>query len=268
MLNSVYPIQLTENIMKRIIIALFASTLLLFGNSAFAAEKVVVYGDDSYPPYTYLDAATKKPMGIYVEILQAAFAKMPDYEVTIELVPWKNALNKVETGTGLAMFPPYYNVERDAWMSYSEPLLAELIVVYGTEEKLKGKTKWPDDFYGSKIGLNSGFSPLSMGGKTLVDAIAAGKITLDDEGKSNEICLKKVAAGRLDFYLNDRLIDISATPTVKRSEIVVSENNGFLGFTKKTEKFPYITDFKTKFDAIVKELKQSGAIEAIVSKKK
>ena len=87
-------------------------SLFLATTMASAAEKVVVYGDDSYPPYTYLDAATKKPMGIYVEILQAVFAKMVDYEVTIELVPWKNALNKVETGSGLAMFPPYYNKER------------------------------------------------------------------------------------------------------------------------------------------------------------
>lgn len=253
--------------MKRIITSLFAATLLLCSNSGFAAEKVVVYGDDSYPPYSYMDTATKTPMGIYVEILQAAFAKMPEYEVTIELVPWKNGLNKVETGQGLAMFPPYFNTERDAWMSYSEPILAERIMVYGTEEKLKGKSKWPDDFYGSKIGLNSGFSPLSMGGKVLDEAIKSGKITLDDEGKSNEICLKKVAAGRIDFYLNDRLIDISATPTVKRSEIVVSENNGFLGFTKKAEKFPYISDFKTKFDTIIKEMKQSGAIDAVVKKR-
>jgi len=253
--------------MNRIILILTILALFFSINPVSAAQKAVVYGDDSYPPYTYMDAATKTPTGIYVTILKAAFTKMPEYEVIIELVPWKNALNKVETGQGLAMFPPYYNEERIAWMAFSEPILTERIVVYGTEETLKGKNKWPEDFYGSKIGLNSGFSPLSMGGKVLDGAIKAGKIILDDEGKSNEICLKKLAAGRIDFYLNDRLIDISATPKVKRSEIVVSENNGFLGFTKKAEKFPYIDDFKSKFDAIIKEMKQSGEIEAIVNKK-
>ena len=64
--------------MARMILTLLSLTLVLCSNAVFAAEKVVVYGDDSYPPYTYLDATTKKPMGIYVEILQAAFAKMPD----------------------------------------------------------------------------------------------------------------------------------------------------------------------------------------------
>lgn len=253
--------------MKGIISALFAATLLICSNSAFAAEKVVVYGDDSYPPYTYMDTATKTPMGIYVEILRAAFAKMPEYEVTIELVPWKNALNKVETGQGLAMFPPYYAEKRAVWMDYSEPVLAEKIVVYGVEDKLKGKSKWPDDFYGQTIGVNAGFNPESMGGKVFDEAIKAGKIKFDDEGKSNEMCLKKVAAGRLDFYLNDKLIDIKDAPTVLRSEILANENHGHLGFTKKADGFPYKADFKTKFDAIIKEMKQSGAIDAIVKKR-
>lgn len=252
--------------MQKLIFTVMSLIFLLFSTSASAAQKVTVYGDVSYPPYSYLDA-TKQPTGIYVEILSEVFAKMPEYEVTIKLVPWKNGLNKVETGRGLAMFAPYYNEERSAWMDLSEPILPEIIVVYGTEEKLQGKSKWPEDFYGSTIGLNSGFSPLSMGGKVLDEAFKSGKLTLDDGGKSNEISLKKLEAGRLDFYLNDRLIDISSTPTVKRSNIVVSENYGYVGFTRKADDFPYLIDFKSKFDKIIKEMKKSGAIDAIVKKR-
>lgn len=248
--------------MKRNPLILAVLGLLLFPFSAGAAEKVTIYGDDGYPPYSYLDSATNTPKGIYVEILQRAFAKMPEYEVEIKLYPWKRGLDMIQTGKGLAMFPPYFSEERSSWMDLSEPILAERIMVFGTAEKLKGKSKWPEDFYGSKIGLNAGFNPLSMGGKGFAEAIKEGKLILD-EGKDNETCLKKMSAGRSDFYINDQLVDISAFPDIKRSEIEANRNHGHLGFTKKTDGFPYLADFKTKFDKIIKEMKASGEIDKI-----
>lgn len=251
------------NPFARVVLALACWSAAMVGS---AQDAFVVYGDESYPPYSYMDPGTKKAAGIYVEILQMAFAKMPEYKVDIQVTPWKRALSLVETGDGMAVFPPYYNQERAAWMNFSEPILDETIVVYGKEEKLKGKAKWPEDFYGSTVGINFGFVPGNLGGKAFADAIKAGKITLDDGGKSNESCLSKIELGRLDFYLNDRLIDIRSAPSVRRSSVVASTNQGYLGFTKKTAKFPQLPAFKAKFDGVIKDLKKSGAIAAVLKK--
>ncbi len=253
--------------MKRNAIVFLAVGLLLLPLIANAAEKVLIYGDDGYPPYSYLDNDGKTPKGIYVEILRQAFTKMPEYEVEIKLYPWKRGLDMIQTGKGLAMFPPYFSEERESWMNLSEPILAERVMVFGTAEKLKGKSKWPEDFYGTKIGLNAGFNPLSMGGKGFAEAIKEGKLTLD-EGKDTETCLKKLAAGRSDFYINDQLVDISAFPEIKRSEIEAIQNHGHLGFTRKAENFPYLVDFKTKFDKVIKDMKTSGEIDKIFNSAK
>lgn len=254
--------------MRALAVVVLTIMVLATSSLAPAAEKVTVYGDDSYPPYSYLDPNSKTPAGIYVEILQAIFAKMPDFQVTIELLPWKRGLNMIEVGQALAMFPPYASADRDPWMVLSQPILPELIVVYGTEEKLRGKSQWPEDFLGSTIAVNSGFTTLGLGGQAFDDAIKAGKIILDDQGKSNSNCLKKLAAGRVDFYINDRLIDISETPEVKRSEIVTQENHGHLGFTRRTDKFPSAEKFRATFNEALQEAKQSGIIDEVLKKKR
>jgi len=254
--------------MKKIIFnviptVLFVALSSLIVSASYAVQDVVIYGDDSYPPYSFLDKDSKSPKGIYVDILNKAFLKMPDYNVKISMIPWKRGINYVKTGKGVAIFPPYYSEERVPWMNYSEPLLAEKVIVFSTEKILKGKQKWPDDFFGLRGGINLGFSVISMGGKSFADAIKAGKITLD-EAKSNDVCLKKLSMGRIHFYLNDQLIDISMYPNIVRSNIVTNKNHGYLGFTRKLEQYPYIPELKQKFDEIIKKMKSDGDIEQII----
>lgn len=249
--------------MKKLNLVGIVVAALLFvsvhAGAAFAQE-VTILGDASYPPYSYSDKG--KPAGVYVDILTKAFEKIDGYTLTLKMTPWKRAIEMVKTGRNIAFFPPYFSEERTQWTTFSEPILPETTIVFGTEEKLAGKTQWPEDFFGSKVGLNTGFSPVSQGTQAFKDAIDAGNITLDDKGQKNEHNLKKLAAGRLDFYINDQMIDISAFPSIKRG-IAVNQNNGYLGFTKAGD-FPYLDDLKEKFDAVIKGMKASGEIDAIV----
>ena len=249
-------------IKKKSVFVLAAAFLIFVHGICFAKQNVVVVGDTSYPPYSYLEDGQAK--GIYVDILEAAFAKMPDYDVEIKMLPWKNGMNSVKIGKHVAIFPPYFTEERLPWMLFSEPILKEEVVVFGKADKLDGKTNWPEDFYGSKIGLNQGFNPSSMGGEEFANAVKDGKISLEAVG-NNEQNLKKIKVGRIDFYLNDKMIDTSSFPLIKRG-IVANLNNGYLGFTKSDANFKFIPDFKQQFDKIIKQMKESKEIDNIVNK--
>jgi len=84
-------------------------------------------------------------------------------------------------------FPPYYAEHREAWTEFSEPILQEQSVVFSKTVKLKGKTKWPEDFYNYIIGLNAGFNPESMAGKEFATAIKMGLIKLAMQKTKHQI---------------------------------------------------------------------------------
>ena len=237
-----------------------ALVMVLLGQSTvFAKQQVIIYGDRNYPPYSYVKDG--KPKGIYVEILESAFSKMSDYDVTIKMLPWKRGIEYVKQGKAVALFPPYYTEKRVPWMHYSEPILKEHIIVFGKSANIEGKTKWPEDFYGYMIGLNRGFNPYSMGGDKFGDACKTGKIRID-EANSTEQNLKKLEMDRIEFYINDKLINISSYPLIKRG-VIANTNYGYLGFTKKGENYKFLPDFKKKFDQIIRKMKASKEIEKI-----
>jgi len=236
-------------------------TIFLFNqNPIFAKQQVIIYGDDNYPPYSYKENGVAK--GIYVDILKKAFSQIKNYNVTIKMVPWKRGLNYIKTGKGIAIFPPYFIDKRTTWMLYSEPILQEQVVVFGTAEKLKGKVKWPEDFYGFTFGINRGFALSGLGGKKLEKAVKDGKIKIQ-EANSNKLNFKKLENNRIDFYLNDKKINISQFPSIKRGIFTVS-NWGHLGFTKKDKNFVFLSDFQKKFNQEIKKMKESNAIKKIV----
>jgi len=241
---------------------IFVISILFWGEQCllWATQTVTIYGDDDYPPYSYIE--DNKPKGIYVAVLKQVFTKMPDYNVSFRMVSWKLGLACIKRGECMALFPPYFAENRLPWMLYSEPVLSEQILVFGKLEKLKGKTKWPQDFLGYHIGLNSGFNYTALGGNAFADACRTGKIIVQ-EAENNDLNLKKLEKGRIDFYLNDRLIDISNYPSIVRG-IVANTNFGHLGFTRKDAKFKFLSDFRKQFNSIIKEMKTSNQIEKIV----
>ncbi|MGM0609361.1 MAG: substrate-binding periplasmic protein [Candidatus Muiribacteriota bacterium] len=249
--------------MKTIRIFLFLMFVLIFSGSAVNAKEVVLLGDDAYPPYSYSE--NSKPSGIYVDVIKRIFDRMDGYEVKFKMLPWKRCISNIKKGENIAFFPPYYSKAREDWTVFSEPILKEQTVVFGKEEKLKGKTEWPKDFYNSTFGMNDGFNPETMAGKKFAAAVKLGNIKID-EGRDNETNLKKLVLGRIDFYINDKLIDTSGYPEIKRG-IAAKTNWGYLGFTKKDFNFnTYYEDFKIQFNKAVKEIKKTDEIDKIINK--
>jgi polar amino acid transport system substrate-binding protein len=244
------------------------SSLFLLGTlvqNVYAEKKIVqlveLAGDKSYPPYSYSEQGVAK--GIYPEILMLAFSKIPDYQLKIKMMAWKRAIVYVKKGKAVGFFPPYYSKERTTWLNFSVPILAETLVVFAKQETLNSHKNFPKGFTGLTACMNRGFT-LVTGGLEFKKAVENKTIQLI-EGNDNKACLNRVSRGIADFYINDRLIDTSKFPMIKRGE-KASESFGHIGFTLKTKNYPFIDDLTNKFNQVIKQMKENGEIEKILKK--
>nr|WP_321501154.1 transporter substrate-binding domain-containing protein [uncultured Dethiosulfovibrio sp.] len=225
--------------------------------------KVTVYGEDEYPPYSYRDGREIK--GIYHQILTEAFSRMEGYDVRIDVMPWKRMIGELEKGRIFAAFAPY-KVDTRPWMIYSKPILEEKVVAFGLKSKVEGKKLWPEDFYGSKVGITMGYDLEVLFGKKGVIAIGDGKLE-SKRTMDNATNLFLLRSGKIDLYLNDSLTDLgdldkSDDPVVIAAE--VGSQWGYVGFTSNLEDFPFVQDFKDKFDGIIEDLRGEGFIDRIL----
>lgn len=236
---------------------------------------VTIYSDDSYLPYSYLEDGQAK--GIYVDILKTAFSRLKGYTVTIEPVPWKRGLEYIESGTGFAIFPPYYHPTDRPWMVYSTPILTEELTLFCNADILQTpRPHWPQDYEGLTIGNNLGFAGIVEG---QAETFAKYHITIE-EASGNQANLLKVALKRIDCYANDRLSILwelerlkangTYTPGDTQAEILeavtISSEQGYVGYTNADNgAFPYKADFMAQLDDILNTMKENGEIEAIMN---
>ncbi len=235
----------------------------LVSSAIFASQTIELLGDKSYPPYSYKEDGKAK--GVYVEVIKAAFSKLPNYNVKFNMIAWKRAIAMTKKGKTIGFFPPYYSEERTSWTQFSEPILSETSIVFAKEKTLIGKYNFPEDFAGTRVCLNRGFT-LMTGGLKFKRMIENKEIKLIEANNNND-CLAQVKRDKADFYINDQLIDISNFPTIRKA-MKIKENIGHIGFTLKDTNYPYIKDLETKFNTVIKQMKLDGTIDKIVKKYK
>lgn len=249
--------------------------ILLGFDFCYATTKVTIYCDDNYPPYSYLEEGETK--GIYVEIFKKAFSQMDNYSVKIRAVPYKRGLYYLKNGTGFALFPPYYRpTERPYIWPYSEPVLLEKVIVICREKVAKNLPglRWPEDYFGLKIGNNAGFK---LGGERFREAVKNRKIIID-ECRGNRENILKLGLNRIDCYINDRLSILWELNQLKEKgsyienkhaklieTSVISSEYGYLGFSRNDKKFKFKKDFIKEINKIIIGMRKSGEIKRIVS---
>lgn len=260
-------------------LSLIAATLFAAGTahpSAAAADiAVTIYADAGYPPYSY--EKDGKAVGLYQEIVQAAFARMRGYKISIQPVPWKRGMALLQSGAGFALYPPYMNTKDEPWTwPYSRPLYEEHVVAVCRKDVMAGgRTRWPEDFYGLTIGNNSGFI---VGGEEFDKAVREGYVRIA-EARDSATNILKLRLKRIDCYINDRY-SIEWTTRQLRAEgklpdgagqaevveaAVIAVKSGYLGYTNRDKgRFPFKADFVRQFDTAIDDLKRSGEIDRIV----
>jgi len=245
------------------------SGLIFFSSYISAQTEVTLYGDEDYPPYSYKENG--KMTGIYTMILQSVAKKMPDYNISIQHTPWKRGLAEIKKGKMFALYPPYNRPTERPYMEYETAILDEELSLFCSDKITQEKrAKWPDDYYGLSIGNNAGFSP---GGDAFLSAVKAGKITLK-EVKGTSKNLLKLISGRIDCYLNDGLSIEWELKQLQKSgkysgsgvskALVISAEQGYLGFVTDGSKFAFKDDFKKQYNTVLGQMKDSGEIKKIV----
>ena len=256
--------------MGKKIYASILGILILASSSAWSmAQKVDIYCDDDYPPYSYVKDG--RAAGIYVDILTQAFSKMPEYEVTIVPVPWKRGLDLMERGKGFALFPPYFRPQVRPFMDYPAALLEEGYAMVGSSALNDGKSRsWPQDFVGMRVGVNKGYNVPRM-----KEARAMGvEIVPADTIRDN---IMKVAAGEVDAYINDRNALLWNLREMRRPDnhaagldqlqliMEISHERGYLGFTNRDQgRFPFKKEFIIQFVRVIQTMKETGEIQKIL----
>lgn len=226
-----------------------------------AAQNVVLYGDDDYPPYSYVEGGQFK--GFYVDLLRLAAKAMPDYQIDLRPRPWKRGLAELEKGYSFGLFPPGLKVERNFIASYSAPLYRETVVLFCHADVMKTPRKnFPADFSGLTIGVNAGF----LLSQRLIDAARQGLLVLE-AAKGNEANLKKLALKRIACYASDRgaarysakllhtyleHLDFSLVEAVE-----LSGEDTFIAYSARNTP-PYKADFIAKMNAALELLRNNG----------
>ena len=264
-----------ERVSAQKIAMLLVSMLLWLGAGlpARAADiPVTIYADAGYQPYSYA-GSDGRAAGLYADIVKTAFARMKGYRIEIKPVPWKRGMAMLKSGAAFALYPPYMNLKDEPFTwPYSLPLYEEIVVAVCTREvAATPRPRWPEDFYGLRIGNNAGFL---VGGDKFNSAVKAGKIRLE-EASDTRTNILKLGLKRIDCYINDRISiratqmqlvregKLGAAPVAIEAAVIATEQ-GFLGFTDRDQgKFAYKTDFLKQFDAIIYDMKRHGEIERI-----
>lgn len=243
---------------------------LCFCSACFAKEKVIIFGDDNYAPYSYL-RPDGQAGGIYPKILEAVFQLMPDFEVQIELVPWGRAMRALEQGEVFAVFPPYFYPEsvRPFIGHYSSTLLTEYVSLFCREAiAAQNKPHWPSDYFGLTIGITQGYG---MGGEDFYKTVASDRILLT-ETQSNWHSLMMLSDNRIDCIIQERLsileqlLKLEAQASWHGQPIHevqrLAKHTAHLAFAARHwQAYPYYDHFITQFEQALLELRTSGELK-------
>lgn len=236
------------------------------------ATEVVLYGDDAYPPYAYVDDSGQF-VGIYVALIKAAASKMgPSWQVRLQPVPWQRGRIWVQSGRIFALFPPYRFPARND-LAYSLPLYTEHVVVFCRHGVFaKPHPRFPDDFKQVTIGINAGF----LLPPALMQAHQAGLVNLH-QTIGTENSLWALARHTTDCYANDRnavrfslhQLRMKRPESVQLARLVVNEvvelsrQDTYIAYGNRTTP-PYKTDFIRQLDDALAQLNREGEAERIV----
>lgn len=261
--------------MKNFLIVL----LLCIAQPLMASEiAVTIHVDGNYRPFSFSENGKAK--GIYIDILETAFSRMPGFSVSLQPVPWNRGKSIMENGQGFGLAPAFFHGhDWDYLYPYSHPFYTETIVAACTAETLStARAQWPQDYIGLRIGNVAGFD--GWGGEEFHELVDQEKIMYREIRGSREIILM-LAKGRLDCIMMEKtafshtlrnltqegLYDPETDATLKTGAVIGSDPV-YIGYSKPARlenKYPFQFEFMQAFDSEIYRMLKSGEIEDILN---
>lgn len=235
-------------------------------------QTVIIYYDENYPPYTYQQEG--QPKGLYNDILQAAFKRLPAYRLHLQPVAWARGLAMLQEGSALALIPPYrWPQERPYIDAYVGPLGEEDVALYCRQGlPLPGSPRWPLDFRGLQIGVNQGF----LMSRSLNQPFQDGAV-LRVEFRDAMEGLAALKVGAVDCYANDRLSvewawrqakrdssRLARIPAELRPTLVLDRQQAFIGFSKvNAQQYPWRPALIRQLSQVLRQMSSQGEIRQL-----
>lgn len=135
------------NFKKAVASALVACTCMCFASCGKSGDKYVIYSDNSFAPFEYLDTKTNEYVGVDMDIL-AAVARDQGFEYEVKNEGFDPAMGAVQSGQGDGMIAGMtINDERKKTFDFSDGYFedGQIMVVakdsaIKSVDELKGKT--------------------------------------------------------------------------------------------------------------------------------
>ena len=238
-------------------------TLFLSTGICFAENTRIEFATGEWPPFS----SVKLPEYGRATALVSAICKAAGINPSYNFFPWKRAELKVAKGEIFAAFPYAISEERKELYDFSETLFygVNMFMYYDQNPR----TSFPitfnvlDDLHGYRIGVISGSFLVA----TLENA------GLDFEPTTSiDQSIHKLVAGRLDFFIDDRLV---LHDSIQRLYPNNTQQFRFLSrpFGKKTptgllvsRSYPGAKEILEKFNQGLAIIKQNGEYDRIIQK--
>ena len=183
----------------------FVGLLKLLAILSIATATCIVHGAqsppltlatvDNFPPFSYMDKG--RLTGIDVELVHE-MARRLDISVRIQVYPWARVMSSVKRGEVDGAFAAFDTQERQRFCLYVGVLHVEEFYLFAR----KGN-EFPyaqiSDLYGKRVGIDRGV----FVSDAFEQAVAAGRIALEEVNDMGMINIRKLNAGRIDAAIGD-----------------------------------------------------------------
>ena len=235
--------------------------LLLSAPLPTIAKQVVTLAGDPWPPYVLGKVGEDASKGLAVELIRAIFARIPGVEVRFPLVPWKRALREVEQGNydGIALL--LRTPEREAYMTYSDPVIASRSLVWYRQKRFPAGFELTglDDLLPFRVGVIRGYSY----GKMVDAAIKGGRLKASEESSMRQLFMM-LARDRVDLVLANDAVGYAMAKSYAEGEPIVpakgatGEDVYRIGFSQRSKALELLP----KVNRAIGELQAEGVFDA------
>ncbi len=227
--------------------------LLSIGSFSYAETVRIIAEDDWYPYSGQRDTGVA---GIAVDIVRETF-KAEGIDVEFDVMGYDRGMLMVKDGEAIGCFDaPRTNEIEETYYWHDEPMFTGDSYFYARAD-YDGTISKIDDLNGKKLGLTQGYG--------YGDKIDMNNTINKEYSKTDEIILKKLIGGRLDFIiLYDRVADyliFKNNVYGKIKQVGQSESTGlYVAFSKKHADGKKYRDI---FSSGFKKIKENGTYKKI-----
>jgi len=214
----------------------------------------------NFKPFIWCEERVAK--GLYSEFIAELFLRVGK-EYSVECFPWKRAMFELQQGHADGLFAAFRTHERETFSIYTRfPLRQSQYSVF-TRLDEQGEAESVRDLFGKTVAIDRGHSVSDD-----FDAAVKFRMIKVQEVKGAEMGLKLLLAGRVDAYINDRIVglyqakQLAMTSAVKVSNKPLSQvNPAYLIFSKLSQNLD--ENAVTHINDALEAMWNDGTIEAI-----